>query len=88
MCKDSDNYIPVHSLNEKDIEIDTFNLEDLTQIIKLDERAVGSERRKLLVNRIEQAKECLVVKDSYWNNYRLWVFYFRIDQPNLRYLVM
>jgi ribosomal protein S18 acetylase RimI-like enzyme len=59
-----DNYIPVDLVQEMDIEINTFNQEDLTQIIKLDERAVGAERRKFLVNRIEQAKECLVVKDS------------------------
>jgi hypothetical protein len=47
-----------------DIEIKTFSQEDLAQIIKLDERAVGAKRGKFLVNRIEQAKECLVVKDS------------------------
>ncbi|MGX1902197.1 GNAT family N-acetyltransferase [Thermolongibacillus altinsuensis] len=58
-----DHYIPVHSINKADIEINTFSQGDLTQIIKLDERAVGADRRKFLVNRIEQAKECLVVKD-------------------------
>jgi ribosomal protein S18 acetylase RimI-like enzyme len=59
-----DHYIPVDLVKEVDIEINTFHPEDLTQIIKLDERAVGAERRKFLINRIEQAKECLVVKDS------------------------
>jgi ribosomal protein S18 acetylase RimI-like enzyme len=58
-----DYYIPIHSINKMDIEINTFSQQDLTQIIKLDEKAVGAERRKFLVNRIEQAKECLTVKD-------------------------
>jgi predicted N-acetyltransferase YhbS len=38
------------------IEINTFSQEDLAQIVKLDERAVGAKRGKFLVNRIEQAK--------------------------------
>ncbi|WP_100225091.1 GNAT family N-acetyltransferase [Saccharococcus caldoxylosilyticus] len=59
-----DHYIPVRSINKMDIEINTFSQEDVTQMIKLDEKAVGAKRSKFLVNRIEQAKECLVVKDS------------------------
>jgi hypothetical protein len=51
-----DHYIPVHSINKMGIEINTFSQEDLAQIVKLDERAVGAKRGKFLVNRIEQAK--------------------------------
>jgi hypothetical protein len=52
-----DHYILVHLINKMGIEINTFSQEDLAQIVKLDERAVGAKKRgKFLVNRIEQAK--------------------------------
>ena len=58
-----DHYIPVHSFNKMDIEINHFRQEDISHIIKLDKKAVGAERRKFLVHSIEQVKECLTVKD-------------------------
>ncbi|MBB3908157.1 GNAT family N-acetyltransferase [Anoxybacteroides rupiense] len=58
-----DRYIPIQSNDKMEMEIHTFSPKDLAQIVTLDERAVGAKRKKFLINRIEQAKECLTVKD-------------------------
>lgn len=60
----TDNYIPSKTFNNQlEITIETYRENDINQIIELDSAAFGDKRRKLLINRINQSKKCLVVRN-------------------------
>ena len=59
-----DNYFTMKSNDTLNAEIIQMRKEDLSQVIKIDKDAFGEERRTFLINRINQAKESLVVKSS------------------------
>jgi predicted GNAT family N-acyltransferase len=50
--------------NYTSINIKSYNEEDLTHLIQLDEEAFGDNRRVFLMNRIKQSRVALVVKNS------------------------
>ncbi|MFE7060932.1 GNAT family N-acetyltransferase [Sutcliffiella sp. NPDC057660] len=58
-----DNYIPTILDDMLEVEILPMREEDLPQVVKLDKDAFGVERRNFISNRINQAKESLVVKN-------------------------
>lgn len=43
--------------------LETYKVEDFHQMMELDAAAFGDQRSKFLLNRIEQCKQCIVVKD-------------------------
>lgn len=57
---DNDLSITMKSSNET---IHFYHHEDFPQIVQLDEAAVGANRTEFLKHRLNQSKECLVVKD-------------------------
>ncbi len=57
-----DNYFSMKSNDVLDVEIIPMRNGDLSQVVKLDKDAFGEERKTFLINRINQAKESLVVK--------------------------
>ncbi|MDI2588629.1 GNAT family N-acetyltransferase [Psychrobacillus sp. NEAU-3TGS] len=60
----TDNYIPSKMFNNQlAITIETYRENDINEIIELDSAAFGNKRRKLLINRINQSKKCLVVRN-------------------------
>ncbi|RWR04837.1 GNAT family N-acetyltransferase [Siminovitchia fortis] len=59
-----DNYLTMKSNDTLNAEIIPMRKEDLSQVVKIDKDAFGEERRTFLINRINQAKESLVVKSS------------------------
>jgi predicted GNAT family N-acyltransferase len=59
----SDNYIPTKLFNNPEITLEKYNENDINEIIELDSAAFGDKRRKLLLNRINQSKQCLVVRN-------------------------
>ncbi|MEH7253371.1 GNAT family N-acetyltransferase [Neobacillus niacini] len=60
----SDNYIPTKLFNNhREITLEKYRENDINEIIELDWAAFGDKRRKLLLNRINQSKQCLVVKN-------------------------
>lgn len=58
-----DNYVPRMLDDILEVEILPMRKEDLPQVVKLDKDAFGVERRNFISNRINQAKESLVVKN-------------------------
>lgn len=58
-----DTYTTVEPLNHNGITIEDFMISDFTEIVKLDKDAFGDKRSHFLHNRIDQSKQCLVVKD-------------------------
>ncbi len=44
--------------------LETYKVEDFHQMMELDAAAFGDQRNKFLLNRIEQCKQCIVVKDQ------------------------
>ena len=58
----SDNYIPTKLINNREITLEKYCENDINEIIELDSAAFGDKRSKLLLNRINQSKQCLVVK--------------------------
>ncbi|MBB6452560.1 putative N-acetyltransferase YhbS [Salirhabdus euzebyi] len=62
-----DNYVPSDCLNIKDVVIEEYNENDLSEIIKLDKDAFGDSRSHFLHNRIKQSEQCLVVKCTQGN---------------------
>ncbi|TQR08166.1 GNAT family N-acetyltransferase [Psychrobacillus lasiicapitis] len=60
----TDNYIPSKMFNNQlEITIETYRENEINEIIELDSAAFGNKRRKLLINRINQSKKCLVVRN-------------------------
>jgi ribosomal protein S18 acetylase RimI-like enzyme len=59
----SDNYIPTKLFDNQEITLEKYSENDINEIIKLDSAAFGDKRRKLLLNRINQSKQCLVVRN-------------------------
>lgn len=60
----SDNYIPPKLFNnQQEITIEKYHENDINEIIELDSAAFGDRRSKLLFNRINQSKQCLVVRN-------------------------
>ncbi|MED3954675.1 GNAT family N-acetyltransferase [Priestia aryabhattai] len=57
-----DNYLSMKSNDALNVEIISMRKEDLSQVVKIDKDAFGEERRTFLINRINQAKESLVIK--------------------------
>lgn len=57
-----DNYLTMKPYDTLDAEIIPMRKVDLPQVVKLDKVAFGEERGTFLINRINQAKESLVVK--------------------------
>jgi GNAT superfamily N-acetyltransferase len=47
-----------------DFTLDTYKVEDFHQMMELDSAAFGDQRSEFLHNRIEQCKQCIVVKDQ------------------------
>lgn len=54
-------------LNNSGVTIEEFKESDFTEIVKLDKDAFGDKRSNFLHNRINQSKQCLVVKDNKGN---------------------
>lgn len=59
----SDNYLPTNLFNHPQLTLERYQEEDIHEIIELDSAAFGDKRGKLLLNRIHQSKQCLVVKN-------------------------
>jgi ribosomal protein S18 acetylase RimI-like enzyme len=59
----SDKYIPTKLLNNREITVEKYSENDFNEIIELDSAAFGDKRRKFLLNRINQSKQCLVVRN-------------------------
>jgi ribosomal protein S18 acetylase RimI-like enzyme len=60
----SDNYIPTKLFINREITLEKYSENDINEIIELDSAAFGDKRRKLLLNRINQSKHCLVVRNQ------------------------
>ncbi|ETT84313.1 GNAT family N-acetyltransferase [Viridibacillus sp. FSL R5-0477] len=61
----SDNYIPTKLFNNhREFTLEKYSENDFNELIELDSAAFGDKRRKLLLNRINQSKQCLVVRNS------------------------
>jgi predicted GNAT family N-acyltransferase len=60
----SNNYIPNKLFINREITLDEYSEKDINEIIELDAAAFGDRRRKLLLNRINQSKHCLVVRNE------------------------
>jgi ribosomal protein S18 acetylase RimI-like enzyme len=59
----SENYIPTKLFDNQEITLEKYSENDIYEIIELDSAAFGDKRRKLLLNRINQSKQCLVVRN-------------------------
>ncbi len=60
----SDNYIPTRLFNNlQEITLESYQEKDINEIIELDSAAFGDKRGNLLLNRINQSKQCLVVRN-------------------------
>jgi ribosomal protein S18 acetylase RimI-like enzyme len=62
-----DTYTAVKPLKNNGVSIDEFNERDFTEILNIDKAAFGDKRSNFLHNRINQSKQCLVVKDNKGN---------------------
>ncbi|QPA52704.1 GNAT family N-acetyltransferase [Lysinibacillus sphaericus] len=60
----SDKYIPTNLFNHPQITLERYKEEEIHKIIELDSAAFGDKRGELLLNRINQSKQCLVVKNQ------------------------
>ena len=60
----SDNYIKTKKFNNRDIALVEYRENDFNEIIELDSAAFGDLRRKFLLNRIDQSKQCLVARNQ------------------------
>lgn len=54
----SDNYIPTNLFNYPQITLERYKEEEIHKIIELDSAAFGDKRGELLLNRINQSKQC------------------------------
>lgn len=59
----SDHYIPTKLFINQEITLEDYSEHDINEIIELDSAAFGDKRRRLLMNRINQSKHCLVVRN-------------------------
>ncbi|MFT4415787.1 GNAT family N-acetyltransferase [Fredinandcohnia humi] len=59
-----DTYTPVTPFTYSDVTIEDFCESDFPDILHIDSAAFGGTRSKFLQNRINQSKQCLVVKDN------------------------
>lgn len=59
----SDHYIPSKLFINREITIEKYSVNDMNEIIELDSAAFGDKRRNFLLNRINQSKQCLVVRN-------------------------
>ncbi len=59
-----ESYIPNKLIVNKEVTIERYNSNDFNKIIELDSAAFGDKRSKFLLNRINQSKQCLVVRDK------------------------
>ncbi|MBS4197690.1 GNAT family N-acetyltransferase [Lederbergia citri] len=60
-----DYYIRSNKIHGIQVEISPYSETDFSEVVKLDQKATGVNRRELLLHRINQAKKSLVVKDKY-----------------------
>lgn len=60
-----DCYIPSNNIHGIQVEITPYSETEFSEVVKLDEKAYGVNRRELLFHRINQAKKSLVVKDKH-----------------------
>ena len=58
-----DNYIPTKLFINREITLKNYSENDINEIIELDLAAFGVKRSRLLLNRINQSKHCLVVRN-------------------------
>lgn len=59
-----DRYIHTERFDNQDITIEKYSEIDFNAIVELDSSAFGDKRRRFLLNRIKQSKQCLVVKNQ------------------------
>jgi len=59
-----DQYVFKEIVNVSNYSIMPMEKKDLTQVLKIDKNAFGVDRKNLLINRIDQSKDSLVVKNS------------------------
>lgn len=60
----SDSYIQTKMFINQEITLGKYSENDFNEIVELDSAAFGGKRRKFLLNRIEQSKLCLVVRNQ------------------------
>ncbi|ALC85473.1 MULTISPECIES: GNAT family N-acetyltransferase [Bacillaceae] len=60
----SDSYIQTKMSINQEITLGKYSENDFNEIVELDSAAFGDKRRKFLLNRIEQSKLCLVVRNQ------------------------
>lgn len=60
----SDSYIQTKMFINQEITLGKYSENDFNEIVELDSAAFGDKRRKFLLNRIEQSKLCLVVRNQ------------------------
>lgn len=60
----SDSYIQTKMSFNQEITLGKYSENDFNEIVELDSAAFGDKRRKFLLNRIEQSKLCLVVRNQ------------------------
>ncbi|MBH0168273.1 GNAT family N-acetyltransferase [Fictibacillus sp. 18YEL24] len=61
LCENFDcNSVEVNN----EFTLDTYKVDDFQQMMELDSAAFGDRRSKFLLNRFEQSKQCIVVKDQ------------------------
>jgi predicted GNAT family N-acyltransferase len=59
------NYIPIKLFNNhQEMTLEKYREYDINEIVELDSAAFGDKRRKFLLNRINQSKQCLVVRNQ------------------------
>lgn len=59
-----ESFIPNKLIVKKEGTLERYNSNDFNELIELDSAAFGDKRSKFLLNRINQSKQCLVVKDQ------------------------
>lgn len=59
----SNNYVPSNNSLSEGLKIEVFAVGDFDKVVELDKNAFGDSRRKFLVNRINQSRQSLVLRD-------------------------
>lgn len=60
----SDSYIQTKMFINHELTLGKYSENDFNEIVELDSAAFGDKRRRFLLNRIEQSKLCLVVRNQ------------------------
>ena len=60
----SDRYKQTQMFINREITLEKYSENDFNEIVELDLAAFGDKRRKFLLNRIDQSKQCLVVRNQ------------------------